>query len=167
MPYCPTCKSEYRPGFDTCSDCGAELVEELKHEEAPAPKEEVVPNPEAKGWVKLVNVMDDQEAELVTGMLKAEGIPVLKKSQDAGGGLAVLKGTEIGIDLYVPYVALRNARIILRQDDEEAARALERQEFAGPAPREEQQGQGGFKLTWLLGLFLALLFTYVIVQTLQ
>jgi hypothetical protein len=27
--YCPNCRTEYRPGFDKCSDCGVELVEEL------------------------------------------------------------------------------------------------------------------------------------------
>ena len=28
MPWCPTCHIEYRPGFDKCSDCHIELVEE-------------------------------------------------------------------------------------------------------------------------------------------
>ena len=27
--YCPNCRAEYRPGFNKCSDCGGELVEEL------------------------------------------------------------------------------------------------------------------------------------------
>ncbi len=27
--FCPNCKTEYRPGFATCSDCGAPLVERL------------------------------------------------------------------------------------------------------------------------------------------
>lgn len=27
MPYCPECKTEYRPGFDTCADCGSLLVD--------------------------------------------------------------------------------------------------------------------------------------------
>ncbi len=29
MPFCPTCRSEYRPGIETCADCGTPLVEEL------------------------------------------------------------------------------------------------------------------------------------------
>jgi uncharacterized OB-fold protein len=29
MPFCPACRSEYRAGFTQCSDCGAELVDEL------------------------------------------------------------------------------------------------------------------------------------------
>ncbi len=29
MPFCPECRYEYRPGFSTCSDCGATLVAAL------------------------------------------------------------------------------------------------------------------------------------------
>lgn len=28
MPWCPECKTEYRPEIDRCADCGAELVEQ-------------------------------------------------------------------------------------------------------------------------------------------
>jgi hypothetical protein len=27
--YCPSCRAEYRPAFEKCSDCGVDLVEEL------------------------------------------------------------------------------------------------------------------------------------------
>jgi hypothetical protein len=27
--FCPECKTEYRPGFNRCSDCGVSLVEQL------------------------------------------------------------------------------------------------------------------------------------------
>ncbi len=29
MPYCPTCRTEYRSDKSTCGDCGAELVDSL------------------------------------------------------------------------------------------------------------------------------------------
>lgn len=32
MPFCPSCKCEYRPGFARCSDCDMELVESLSEE---------------------------------------------------------------------------------------------------------------------------------------
>lgn len=32
MPFCPTCKSEYRTGVTHCSDCGVVLVERLPEE---------------------------------------------------------------------------------------------------------------------------------------
>ena len=33
MPWCPKCKTEYRKGFTTCSDCNTPLVEKLVDEE--------------------------------------------------------------------------------------------------------------------------------------
>lgn len=166
MPYCPNCRSEYRPGFDTCADCGAGLVEELLPQEEPAPQREIDYSP-GKGWVKLVNVLDDYEAELVLEMLKSEGIPVLKKAQGAGGGLAVVKGTEIGIDLYVPYAAMRAARTILRQDELGSTGTAQQGETAGQLSAREEQVKDGFKLTRVLGLFLVLIFVLIIVLSLR
>lgn len=34
MPWCPKCRSEYRPGFTICADCGSELVDELPSKSA-------------------------------------------------------------------------------------------------------------------------------------
>lgn len=36
MPWCPKCRSEYRPGFEICADCGCKLVEEEPVEERKA-----------------------------------------------------------------------------------------------------------------------------------
>ena len=33
MPFCPTCRFEYREGFTHCPDCGCDLVETLAVEE--------------------------------------------------------------------------------------------------------------------------------------
>ena len=30
MPFCPSCRSEYRPGVETCADCGETLVDALQ-----------------------------------------------------------------------------------------------------------------------------------------
>ncbi len=30
MPYCPQCRAEYRPGFETCAHCDVSLVAELE-----------------------------------------------------------------------------------------------------------------------------------------
>lgn len=32
MPYCPSCRSEYRAGTTSCADCGEKLVEALPEE---------------------------------------------------------------------------------------------------------------------------------------
>lgn len=36
--FCPICKSEYRQGFTTCSDCHVQLVHELQSEPEAAPE---------------------------------------------------------------------------------------------------------------------------------
>lgn len=37
MPWCPKCRTEYRPGFTKCADCGSELVAEQPPEEEKIP----------------------------------------------------------------------------------------------------------------------------------
>lgn len=44
MPWCPKCKNEYREGVKVCSDCGTELVDELKEND-----------------MKLVAIVDTEE----------------------------------------------------------------------------------------------------------
>lgn len=51
MPWCPNCRTEYRPGFHKCSDCGASLVETLP----PKPKSEPEPPLDA-GSIPVVEV---------------------------------------------------------------------------------------------------------------
>ncbi|MCX6345766.1 MAG: hypothetical protein NT018_11950 [Armatimonadetes bacterium] len=36
MPWCPECKTEYKPEFDTCSDCGVALVQEMPEKAEPS-----------------------------------------------------------------------------------------------------------------------------------
>jgi hypothetical protein len=47
MPFCPTCRAEYRPGIERCADCDVPLVDELPEEperyEPPPPTGNDVP----------------------------------------------------------------------------------------------------------------------------
>src|SRR3981081_377483 len=61
MPFCPTCRSEYRPGIETCADCGTPLVDELPERAGhrPGPEADVVvfraPSlPMAEMWAELL-----------------------------------------------------------------------------------------------------------------
>lgn len=67
MPWCPQCGSEYREGFDRCSDCGAELVAA-----PPAAAEVVRPGPE---WIAVGGYTTSEEAHLAKGLLAERGIP--------------------------------------------------------------------------------------------
>ncbi len=64
MPYCPNCRTEYREGFTTCSDCDVPLVHELAPE-VPCPDGEMVP---------IFVARDSMEAEIVKGILESVGI---------------------------------------------------------------------------------------------
>ena len=67
MPFCPVCKTEYREGFTTCSDCDASLVEQLPAE---PPRDE-----RWDGSMVVVFIpRDDAEAQIVVGILQSEGI---------------------------------------------------------------------------------------------
>ena len=64
--FCPNCRSEYREGFYKCSDCGADLVDQLP----PEPKNEVV-------YVDLVEVYSTyQQGDIafIKSVLDGEGI---------------------------------------------------------------------------------------------
>jgi predicted amidophosphoribosyltransferase len=38
MSFCPNCRDEYRPEFTHCTECGAELVDELPPEAERGPE---------------------------------------------------------------------------------------------------------------------------------
>lgn len=66
MPWCPQCRTEFREGFDRCSECGSALVPELP----PAPAE-VTPGPE---WVAVGGYATEEEAWIAHGLLEEKGI---------------------------------------------------------------------------------------------
>jgi hypothetical protein len=66
MPWCPQCGTEYREGFERCSDCGTALVAA-----PPRLDEEVKPGPE---WVVAGGYTTDEEAWMAHGLLAEKGI---------------------------------------------------------------------------------------------
>lgn len=54
MPFCPTCKTEYRPGFNTCAECRIPLVDELEPEAEPdQPEAEAQEPAPEREWYKI------------------------------------------------------------------------------------------------------------------
>jgi hypothetical protein len=62
--FCPECKSEYRPGFTRCSDCGVPLVEQPPAEHSPE-------------LVRLRSYSTDGEAFLARSVLESAGIDAI------------------------------------------------------------------------------------------
>lgn len=82
MRYCPDCRRIYRTGVETCPDCGTEIVEQEQSEELAAPA--APPAHEGGSDLTVVYTAPDQPvAEIVQGLLEAEGIHVLVHSEDS------------------------------------------------------------------------------------
>jgi len=113
MPWCPKCRAEYRQGFKICSDCNTDLVDELEQIKKNSGTEY---DDEA---AYLTSVSNRIEAEMIEALLNSHGIPVLKKSREAGGYLDIYMGATIfGVDLYVPSKLLKKAKEIIASNPE-------------------------------------------------
>jgi len=78
MPFCPSCRFEYREGITRCRDCGVELVAELPPEDAQPP----LPTPETE-LVELCRVRDTNEGDLIQAALREAGIACNLKTHGA------------------------------------------------------------------------------------
>jgi len=126
MPFCPSCRSEYRPGFTHCKDCDIALVAAL-----PETEEGI------NTAIELVDVAtfpDLPQAEMVRELLEENGIAATLLS-DAGAGI-----TTFGFPctLQVSDGDAERARSLFKEyfAGDEAAEALE-QEDDDPGMKEE------------------------------
>jgi hypothetical protein len=68
--FCPQCKTEYRPGFSRCADCGSELVDALPEETEEVQERE---GDNAK-LVAILETMDQSDVVSIRMALDGEGI---------------------------------------------------------------------------------------------
>lgn len=113
--YCPGCRSEYRPGFQICTDCGLDLVDELPAE----------PPPE---------VVTDRDQEALESWVGTDPVAVL----ETYNGVQALIARGVLIDSAIPcsvwesgsHVGIHAVRVMVHKDDEAEARALLAAQFA-------------------------------------
>ena len=105
--YCPNCRTEYREGFTTCSDCGVELVQEL-------PPEEPVEHPEFEA---VMTVTDLATLSAAKAALEGAGIEFLadgEETQDVFGGMGGEFAPMAGVvQIEVPVKDVEEARRVL------------------------------------------------------
>ena len=113
MPFCPECRTEYRAGFDRCSDCGAALVEVL-----PAERHAAAP------YQLLLSTADPDLLPVVTSALDGAGIPWIADGAEAAAllPLGVGRGSSHGVaaEIHVPADRLEEARALLEGEAEPA-----------------------------------------------
>ena len=109
MPFCPSCLSEYRPGFSHCTDCDVELVESLPEAKPVAGINTAVE------LVELATFPDHPEAEMIRELLEENGIVTVLMS-DAGAGISPWSSPSM---------------LLISRDEVERARAFYQEYFAG------------------------------------
>ncbi len=62
--FCPQCRTEYREGFDTCTDCGVSLVSELPPEA----------EPEYLEFEEILISLSASDVAMIKSILESEGI---------------------------------------------------------------------------------------------
>lgn len=116
--FCPVCGDEYQPGFTRCSQCNADLVEQLPSAPEPAPFE-------------LTTVLETGDQSLVAvakSVLDSAGIPCVARNerlQNLFGWGSIGTGFN---------AAMGPIRLQVLKEDEEVARELLK---AAPAPPDE------------------------------
>lgn len=99
MPYCPECRSEYRPTFNRCADCDVELVERLPEEPPPDRWSEVYRGQFAS-------------ADAVRGALEAAGLQTMAPDEYASN-----------LGWYAPS-AIGMVRVLVREEDVAQAKEI-------------------------------------------
>lgn len=152
MPWCPKCRLEYREGFEKCSECDVDLVEELTEEP------EAVVEPDDMG-VFLVSTANGFEADIIGAKLEAYGVPVMRRHRETGDYLKVFMGASpFGVDVYVPSRLLEKAKEILlimpevvEEDEEVVAEDMQEEMEAEESIAEFNEKKQKW-LYWLLGI---------------
>lgn len=107
MPFCPQCRSEFRPGFDRCSDCGVALVDTLPPERHPEPHYEL-----------LMATADPDLLPLVLSALRAADIPYVADGGEAASLLPLGPGAGtshggVAVEILVPTDRLAEAEALI------------------------------------------------------
>lgn len=97
------------------------------------------------GLVKLINLQNPVESELLQDLLRQAGIPVLARDKESGGYLKIYMGYSVfGEDLYVrqsDYGRAQEILQILNQDCAEALQAAQPEAFDDAALFDEYENE--------------------------
>lgn len=98
MPWCPTCKTEYREGITVCADCGAALVDELVDEVE---------------YEDLLYIDNEEQANKFVQYLEYSGIPATMfpgEEENTFGIRIETKDEENAVAAYQAYIKAETER---------------------------------------------------------
>jgi len=108
---CPKCKSEFVPGFTTCSDCGIPLVEFV---------EKIIDNEpsdaEKYNFVFVYCPISSQELALIKMILEREEIPYFIKNEPLHRAVLFSVHGPGNIKLYVPKQFAKDTISLLKKE---------------------------------------------------
>lgn len=148
--HCPTCLTDYRTGFVTCSDCGAALAEGTPPHRAPSD----VLAPAA--LEEVFRASDPLLAEMDAAILADAGIETVLRSQFPGGLTLTAIETHWAPGqqriVLVPSVSLASARDVLAAlpPPDHTVAVGDAHELIHPTPRANPASRG----RWLAALIL-------------
>jgi len=77
--FCPKCRTEYRKGFTTCTDCEISLVYELPPEPTPTPERK----PEYVEYVNLLSTYNLADIALIKSIFDSENITYFYQGENS------------------------------------------------------------------------------------
>jgi hypothetical protein len=114
MPFCPACRSEFRPGFVRCEECGVDLVSAL-----PVPPEHPpVPDP---AFQIVYRTTDLVEAETIKILLEGRGIEA--EIQNRFSGFSAIEMPTSAVQLLITVPAADSAEATKTLQETQKARS--------------------------------------------
>lgn len=171
MPWCPKCKSEYRPGYTVCSECGLPLVKKREDLE----KASGVFSMDTKATLRLLTVTPDEDVLIqIRDLLTNSEIPFLVTPYRQGGyGSDFPRCADSGECVLVDQHKLDLARELLafylpdcpmpgHPGQPEASEASQPEEGDGYSERYQRRGQRfGTIVSCFLGTIILVLGAFV------
>ena len=111
--HCPRCGTEYRPGFTECADCRVPLVAGPAPPRVPPARTPREDRPAPAGDLVRVGSWPWQEAWLMAGRLRSDGIDARVEPDDYASAYGTL--LRQAFDVVVPRGELAEARRIAAQ----------------------------------------------------
>jgi hypothetical protein len=139
--FCPICKSEHREGFETCSDCHVDLVDQLPAMDSPHAFEVLWSGESAVFQDRLLEELEQQK-------ISAAGMPLDVLFRNSGDVLGLRREPRFGLAVCVQKTDLPAARKILEHLLEQEPGESTPESESIPFSSQEDVVTGELPLDW-------------------